>query len=91
MTNDDHRPGRDAAAIEAQRAATDGPLARLKRASLRQQALGAAWQLGALVRRVEREAPEMHRRVLVAVAALQQLVATSDPVPARSPRQGELF
>ena len=48
-------------------------LARLKRASLREQALEAAWRLGALVRRVEHEAPEVHGTLHHAVAALRGL------------------
>ena len=83
--NDDRRPERDAAA--------DGLLARYKRASLSRQAQRAAWHLGALVRRVEREAPEVYPRLRDTVEVLLQLGAKlSHPrPPAGSPRQGELF
>ena len=50
-------------------------LERLKRASLRDQSRRAAWQLGALARRVQREAPEVHGRLRSAVEALQLLAA----------------
>ena len=50
-------------------------LERLKRASLRDQSRRAAWQLGALARRVQREAPEVHGRLRSAVEALQLLSA----------------
>ena len=50
-------------------------LERLKRASLRDQAVRAIWQLGALLRRVEREAPHVHQRLRIAVEALQLLGA----------------
>ena len=50
-------------------------LARHKRASLRNQVQGGVWHLDALVQRVEREAPEVHRRLRSAVEALQLLGA----------------
>ena len=53
----------------------DDPLARCKRASLAQQARRVAWQLGALVRRCEREAPEVQMRLRIATEALQLLSA----------------
>ncbi len=68
--NDDPRPERDAVLTAADLASTDGLLARYKRASLGRQALRAAWHLGALVRRVEREVPEVHPRLRDAVEAL---------------------
>ncbi|MCA8948860.1 MAG: hypothetical protein KDE27_05115 [Planctomycetes bacterium] len=69
----------------------DSRLAQLKRSSLGEQALQAAWQLGALVRRVEHEAPAASPALREAVATLLQLreeLARQDP---RRPRQGELF
>lgn len=71
----------------------DERLARCKRASLRSQAVRAAWQLGALVRRVEREAPQVHRRLRSAVEALQLLGAQLtlelevEAAPERLPRR----
>lgn len=65
MIHDDPRPGRDPA--------PDDDLARCKRASLGREALRVAWDLGALVRRAEREAPEVHDRLRAAVAALLRL------------------
>lgn len=50
-------------------------LVRHKRASLRNQVEGGVWHLDALVQRVEREAPEVHRRLRSAVEALQLLGA----------------
>ncbi len=65
-------------------------LARHKRMSLAAQARQAAWQLGALMRRAEHEAPEVHRRLRVAVEALQLLsarisvaLASDRPAPGR--------
>ena len=92
MKNDDHCPDRDAVPTAADLASTDGLLEHYKRVSLGHQARLAAWQLGALVRRVEREAPEAHRRLLDAVKVLQQLAETPNKtLPVGFPRQGELF
>ncbi len=101
MNNDDPRPERDAAPAAADLASTDGLLERCKRASLGRQALCAAWQLGALVRRVEHEAPEVHRQLRDAVEVLRllgeqhALEHAGDRVPRPTaepgPRQGELF
>ena len=69
-------------------------LERCKRASLGQHAQRAAWDLGALVRRVAREAPDVHRQLYEAVEVLLQLSRRLSPRPAdrgdRAPRQGEL-
>lgn len=59
----------------ASKKAFEDKLARYKRASLRDQALRAVWRMEALLRRVKREAPEVHRRLRVAVEALQLLSA----------------
>lgn len=54
---------------------SEDQLERCKRASLRIQVQRGVWHLDALVRRVEREAPEVHRRLRSAVEALQLLGA----------------
>ena len=88
--NDDHHPERDAApSTAADPGCTGDPLARLKHRSLGSQALRLAWDLGAFLRRVEHEAPEAHRPIRDAVAALLRL-AERAPRPG-SPTQGELF
>lgn len=71
--NADHRPDRDAAPTSAGLAATDDLLAHHMRASLGHQALRAAWQLGALIRRAQREAPEVQRPLRIAVEVLLRL------------------
>jgi len=84
---------RDGDSDHKTRSADDERLARCKRASLRSQAVRAAWQLGALVRRVEREAPQVHRRLRSAVEALQLLGAQLtlelevEAAPERPPRR----
>ena len=75
MMNDDPQSERAADPITAPRASTTDMLARLKRASLHSQVRRSVWQLGALVRRVEREAPEVHSRLRSVVEALQLLNA----------------
>ena len=95
--NDDQRPERDSVPTATQRSCTDGQLERYKRASLGNQAQRAAWQLGALVRRVEHEAPHVQRPLRDAVEALLQLSQqlarqhAGETLPPGSPRQGELF
>ena len=55
--------------------APESRLDSLKRASLQHEAERAAWQLGALVRRAQHEAPEVYLRLRSAVEALQVLAA----------------
>ena len=80
---------------------TNDTLERLKRESLREQAMNAAWQMGALARRAEHEAPEVHRRLRDVEASLRALcdrlahppgAMVDDPgeLPVM-PRLGELF
>ena len=80
---------------------TNDRLEQLKRDSLREQARTAAWQLGALARRAEQEAPEVHRRLRDVEESLRALcdrlalppgdvVDTLGESPALS-RLGELF
>ncbi|MFT4513945.1 MAG: hypothetical protein ACI89X_000434 [Planctomycetota bacterium] len=75
MTNNDPQFERISTPTAASKAAYADTLARYKRASLRDQALRAVWRLEALLRRVKREAPEVHRRLRVAAEALQLLSA----------------
>lgn len=89
--NDDTRLRRDVAPASADPADTDHGLARCKRRSLGSQALRAAWELGALLRRVEREAPDAQRPLRAAVEVLLSLARANEAPPPGSPRQGELF
>ena len=74
MKNDENCPAPDAAPLAMLPAAADR-LARLKRASLHEQAQRSLWQLGALARRVEHEAPEVQARLRAAVEAMQLVCA----------------
>jgi hypothetical protein len=73
--NDATQSDRAADSMAAPYTANHDMLARCKRASLHKQTKQAVWQLGALVRRAEREAPEVHLRLRAAVEALQLLNA----------------
>ncbi|MGK0153301.1 MAG: hypothetical protein ACI9SE_000245 [Neolewinella sp.] len=77
MNNNPHsdRLSTPATATTASKKAFEDTLARYKRASLRDQALRAVWRMDALLRRVKREAPEVHSRLRVAIEALQLLSA----------------
>jgi hypothetical protein len=75
MMNDATQSERAADSMAAPRTSTHDMLARCKRASLHKQTKQAVWQLGALARRAEREAPEVHLRLRAAVEALQLLNA----------------
>lgn len=77
--NNEPQSERDARPTAADLGSIADRLACYKRASLRSQAQRAAWQLGALVRRVEHEAPEIHQRLRGAVEALQLLSAQLAP------------
>jgi len=61
--------------LRSERTSNESLLERCKRSSLRTQAWRAAWELGALVRRTQQEAPEVHQRLRNAVEALQVLGA----------------
>lgn len=61
--------------LRSERTSKESLLERCKRSSLRSQAWKAAWELGALVRRTQQEAPEVHQRLRNAVEALQVLGA----------------
>lgn len=61
--------------LRSERTLKESLLERCKRSSLRSQAWKAAWELGALVRRTQQEAPEVHQRLRNAVEALQVLGA----------------
>ena len=73
--NDATQSDRAADSMAAPRTSNHDMLERCKRASLHNQTKQAVWQLGALVRRAEREAPEVHLRLRAAVEALQLLNA----------------
>lgn len=70
---------------------TAAALPAVRALSLRQQADRSAWELGALLRRIDREMPDMAPALRDAIAALQAVAARAlPPLPGR-PRQGELF
>ena len=73
--NDATQSDRAADSMAAPRTTNHDMLERCKRASLHKQTKQAVWQLGALARRAEREAPEVHLRLRAAVEALQLLNA----------------
>ena len=73
--NDATQSDRAADSMAAPRTTNHDMLERCKRASIHKQTKQAVWQLGALARRAEREAPEVHLRLRAAVEALQLLNA----------------
>ncbi len=75
MKHRDPRPDRSTSQVTGPARTKTDQLARWKRASLRDEAQRAAWQLGALLRRAEHEAPEVHVKLRVAIEALQLLRA----------------
>ena len=66
-------------------------LAEVREVSLRHQADRLCWDLGAFLRRIERERPRAADGLKAAIDALQALAAHEAARRPDRPRQGELF